>query len=176
MKDLSLLPDFKHKKLLRIGVLLVSSLAILTASTLAYARVFVETPISVNTSSSTTAGPSSTPTTGLDLSLPMILVLLALGVTISFGLFGIQRQASRRAGSPRVRQVSPPIENESTIARSPPESDSSTLTSFTQDTEPSIEPEKSKEHRTIDEILQSLRKKTEETEENTESASTEFSQ
>jgi hypothetical protein len=81
----------KHKKSLRLGLLLLSTLTILSASSLAYSRVVLERALNVGGSGSTTSA-------GVTLAPATMLILVVLVFLIGLSIFGLLGRVSRRIG------------------------------------------------------------------------------
>jgi hypothetical protein len=98
MKNVRGMPDLKHKKSLRLGLLLLSTLGILGASALAYARVVYERALNVGSVGGVAAGSGSTTSGGANFAPTTMLILAVLVFVIGLGLFGLLRKVSRRTG------------------------------------------------------------------------------
>ncbi len=116
MKNPPGISDLKNKKSLRLGLLLLSTLSIISASALVYARMFYEKALNVGNTNGGTAGSGSTMLAGESFT-PTIIVVLAFSVVIiSIGLFGFLREAFKRkasaetASSPPDQESTPPVE------------------------------------------------------------------
>jgi hypothetical protein len=83
--------NLKHKKSLRLGLLLLSTLSILSASALAYSRVVLERALNVGGSGSTTSA-------GVTLAPATMLILVVLVFVIGLSILGLLRKVSRRIG------------------------------------------------------------------------------
>ncbi|OLD01216.1 MAG: hypothetical protein AUJ07_11660 [Crenarchaeota archaeon 13_1_40CM_3_53_5] len=94
MRDNRGLLDFKLKKSLRWGLLLVSTLVIFSASALVYAGITYEKALEVHNTGGVTTGSGSTVSTGSALSTVYILAVLAL--ICGLGLFGFLRETYKR--------------------------------------------------------------------------------
>ena len=87
--------DLKHKKTLRMGLLLLSTIIILSASTLAYARVVYERALDVGNVSGVATGSSSTTSAGINLELATMVVLAVLAFVIGLSVFVLLRKMPR---------------------------------------------------------------------------------
>ncbi len=108
LKGLREFLGLKSKKSLRFGVLLASTILILSVSALLYSGVTVEKPIEViNPSGSSTTG-SQTP----GLSNGALFILAILGIVIGLSVFSFAREAYRRFKAPADEEsefASPPL-------------------------------------------------------------------
>ena len=84
--------DLKHKKTLRMGLLLLSTIIILSASTLAYARVVYERALDVGNVSGVATGSGSTTSVGINLELATMVVLAVLALVIGLSVFVLLRK------------------------------------------------------------------------------------
>ena len=111
MKILRDILDLKHKKSLRLWLLLLSTLSILSASALAYARVVYERALNVGSIGGVTTGSGSTTPAGVTPAPATILMLAALVFVIGLGVLGLLRKVSRRigktTGGPRSSPTNP---------------------------------------------------------------------
>jgi len=98
MKILRDILDLKHKKSLRLWLLLLSTLSILSASALAYARVVYERALNVGSIGGVTTGSGSTTPAGVTPAPATILMLAALVFVIGLSVLGLLRKVSRRIG------------------------------------------------------------------------------
>jgi hypothetical protein len=104
--------DLKNKKSLRLGLLLLSTLSIIIATSLVYARIFYEKALNVGNTNGGSAGSSSTTLAGGGFT-PMIIVVLAFSAfVISISLFGFLREAFKHKAS--AETTSSPADLEST--------------------------------------------------------------
>jgi hypothetical protein len=88
----------KHKKSLRLGLLLLSTLTILSASSLAYSRVVLERALNVGSVGGVAAGSGSTNSAGVTLAPATVLTLAVLVFVIGLSIFGLLGRVSRRIG------------------------------------------------------------------------------
>ena len=116
--------DLKNKKSLRLGLLSLSTLSILSASFLVYARMFFEKALNVGNTNGETTGSGSTMSGGG--FTPAIIVVLIFSVfVISVSLFGFLREAFKRKTSGETASLStdpepvPPVEMD--LGRNPDE-------------------------------------------------------
>jgi len=98
MKNLRHILDLKRRKSLRLGLLLLSTLTILSASALAYARVVYERALNVGSIGGVTTGSGSTTSGGVTLAPATMLILAALVFIIGLCVLALQRKVSRRIG------------------------------------------------------------------------------
>jgi phosphate/sulfate permease len=98
MKSVRGLLDLKHRKSLRLAILLLSTLSILSASALAYARVVYERALNVGSIGGVTTGSGSTTSGGVTLAPATILILAALVFVIGLSVLALLRKVSRRVG------------------------------------------------------------------------------
>jgi hypothetical protein len=100
MKNVRDVLGLRHKKSLRLGLLFLSSLCIISASALVYARMIYERALYVGNTSGVTGG------SGLAVSAEVGFTVAAL--VVGLGMFGVLREASRRISSgPGGRELSP---------------------------------------------------------------------
>ncbi len=95
MRNLCDFLDLEHKKSLRFGLLLLSTLLIVSASALVYARLVYEQALSVGNTGGVTTGSGTTAPTGASFPLGMIAVLAFSALIISISLFAFLREASK---------------------------------------------------------------------------------
>src|SRR5216117_1470078 len=93
MRNISDILDLKHKKSLRLGLLLVSTLFIMSSSALVYARVVYENALNVGNTSGVTTGSGTTAPAGESYPPAMIVVIAFSAIVISISLFGFLREA-----------------------------------------------------------------------------------
>src|SRR5881396_1702852 len=82
MRNISDILDLKHKKSLRLGLLLVSTLFIISSSALVYARVISEKALNVGNTSGVTTGSGTTAPAGESYP-PAIIVVIAFSAIVS---------------------------------------------------------------------------------------------
>ena len=111
MRNISDILDLKHRKSLRLGLLLLSTLFIISASALAYARVSYENALNVGNASGVTTGSGTTAPAGESFPPSMIVVIVFSALVISISLFGFLREAfkhiSKAAGGRESSLTSP---------------------------------------------------------------------
>jgi hypothetical protein len=100
--------DLEHKKSFRVGLLLLSSLLIVSASAFVYARVVYEKALSLSGSGGVTTGTGTTAPTGVSSPLGIIAVLAFSALVISISLFAFLREASKHVRKTSTGQGSPP--------------------------------------------------------------------
>ena len=99
--------DLKRKKSLRLGLLLLSTLLIISASALVYARVIYERALDVRDTTGVTTGSGSTGSGDVSFTPASIMMLAVAALVISLSIFGFLRHASRHLGTPQGRRPSP---------------------------------------------------------------------
>lgn len=105
MRDTS---DLKHRKSLRLGLLLLSTLIIFSASEIAYARVVYERMLNVGSIDGVATGSGSTTSSGGSLAPATIVILAFLAFVMGLSMFGLLRMASRHINrANRGRESSP---------------------------------------------------------------------
>jgi len=105
MRNISDILDLKHKKSLRLGLLLVSTLFIISSSALVYARVVYENALNVGNTSGVTTGSGTTAPAGESYPPAMIVVIAFSAIVISISLFGFLREAIKHK-APGGRELS----------------------------------------------------------------------
>jgi len=98
MQNLRDILDLKRRKSLRLGLLLLSTLSILSASALAYARVVYERALNVGSVGGLTTGSGSTTPAGVTLAPATMLIPAALVFVIGLSVLGLLLKVSRRIG------------------------------------------------------------------------------
>src|SRR6266566_271864 len=88
--------DLKHKKTLRMGLLLLSTIIILSASALAYARVVYERVLDVSNVGGVATGSGSTTSAGINLVPATMAVLAVLAFVIGLSVFVLRRKKKVR--------------------------------------------------------------------------------
>src|SRR6266566_648745 len=96
MRNISDILDLRHKKSLRLGLLLVSTLFIISASALVYARLTYENALNVDNTSGVTTGSGTTAPAGESYP-PAIIVVIAFSA-IGISIFGFLREAIKHIG------------------------------------------------------------------------------
>src|SRR6266516_7785859 len=111
MRNISDILDLKHKKSLRLGLLLLSTLFIISASALVYARVSYENALNVGNESGVSTGSGTTAPAAESFPPAMIAVIVFSALVISISLFGFLREAikhlSKAAGGRESALTSP---------------------------------------------------------------------
>ena len=103
MKDIKAILDLVHNRLLRLGLLLASTLAIVTASALVYAGAVFQKALSVGTANGAT-GSGSTTSSEIGIPFATIVILLLQAFLISLSVFGFPPKLPKRLGkNPHVR-------------------------------------------------------------------------
>ena|SRR5437660_498017 len=108
MKNLREILDLRHKKALRIGILILTTLLITSASALVYASMIYEKALDVGNTSGVPNGSSSTAPTGVNFLLAIILILALLAFVVSLSIFGFLREARKHIRNPSARDGSLP--------------------------------------------------------------------
>src|SRR5205809_6739589 len=109
MINISDILDLKHKKSLRLGLLLVSTLFIISSSALVYARVISEKALNVGNTSGVTTGSGTTAPAGESYPPAIIVVMAFSEIVISISLFGLLLEAIKHKapGGPELPLTSP---------------------------------------------------------------------
>ena len=124
MRNISDILDLKHKKSLRLGLLLVSTLFIISSSALVYARVVYENALNVGNTSGVTTGSGTTAPAGESYPPAIIVVIAFSAIVISISLFGFLREAIKHK-APGGREL--PLTSPASIPREEGISSSSQL-------------------------------------------------
>src|SRR5881396_2644820 len=124
MRNISDILDLKHKKSLRLGLLLVSTLFIISSSALVYARLIYENALNVGNTSGVTTGSGTTAPAGESYPPAMIVVIAFSAIVISISLFGFLREAIKH-----IRKASGGRESSLTSPGSMPEGEGVGLSS-----------------------------------------------
>ena len=93
MKNTRDISDLKHKKPLRLGLLLLSTVFIISASALVYARIIYEKALDVSNTNGVTTGSGSTASAGVSFTPAAIVMLAASALVIGLSMFGFLRAA-----------------------------------------------------------------------------------
>jgi len=117
MKNLREILDLRHRKALRIGILILTTLLITSASALVYASMIYEKALDVGNTSGVPNGSSSTAPTGVNFLLATILILALLAFVVGLSIFGFLREARKHVRNPSGRQGSLPTSPGSTPPR-----------------------------------------------------------
>ena len=108
MKSFRGIFDLRHKKSLRLGLLLLSALFISSATALVYDRMIYEKPLSVGNAGAVTTGSGSTAPTGVSFSPATISILAMSAFVISLSIFGLVREGRKHISkAPDGRESSP---------------------------------------------------------------------
>ncbi len=105
MESLKHIQDLKPKRQVRLWLLLISTLAILTTSLLAYGRITYEIPLAVGNTGQSALGPATS--AGVSTVFAMIVVAAILGFVTVLSIFGSLRNVSNRIREIVVREPSP---------------------------------------------------------------------
>jgi hypothetical protein len=106
LKDIKPILDPVHNRLLRLGLLLASTLAIVTASALFYAGAVFQKSLNVGAANGATSS-GSTASSGIGISFATIVILVLQVFVISLSVFGLPPKLPKRLGkSPHVRDPS----------------------------------------------------------------------
>ncbi len=99
--------DLKRKKFLRLGILLLSTLFIISASALVYARIFIEKPLTVGNTSGVTAGSGSTASPGVNFTPAVMVMLAVVGIVVGLSMFTFLREAFKHVSNAPDLGLSP---------------------------------------------------------------------
>ena len=103
MKDIKAILDLVHNRLLRLGLLLASTLAIVTASALVYAGAVFQKALNVGTANGAT-GSGSIASSQIGILFATIVILVLQAFVISLSVFGFPPKLPKRLGkNPHVR-------------------------------------------------------------------------
>jgi len=103
LKDIKAILDLVHNRLLRLGLLLASTLAIVTASALVYAGAVFQKALNVGTANGVT-GSGSTTSSEIGIPVATIVILVLQAFVISLSVFGFPpRLPKRLRKNPHVR-------------------------------------------------------------------------
>jgi hypothetical protein len=100
MKNSRGILDLKHKKSLRLGLLLVSTLLIIGASALVYARMIYEKALDVGNTGAVTTGSGSTGSAGAVFTPTAIVMLVVAALIVGLSMFGFLRKTSKHISDP----------------------------------------------------------------------------
>ena len=93
MKSIRDISGLKRKKSLGWGLLLFSTIFIISASALVYAKIIIEKPLNVGNTSGVAAGSGSTASAGVNFT-PVVIVMLAVAAFVAgLGMFCFLREA-----------------------------------------------------------------------------------
>ncbi|SRR6266480_4877366 len=111
MENIREILDLKHKKTLRLGVLLLSTLIILSASAFAYSRVVYERALNVGGVGGVATGSGSTTSSGVTLSPATVLILAVLvfviGLSVSLFLAKVSGRIGKTTDGPESSPTNP---------------------------------------------------------------------
>src|SRR5205809_3688534 len=124
MINISDILDLKHKKSLRSGLLLVSTLSIINSTALVKARVNSEKALNEDNTSGVTTGSGTTGPAGESSPPAIIMVIAFSAIVISISLFGFLREAIKHK-APGGREL--PLTSPASIPRGDGISSSSQL-------------------------------------------------
>jgi hypothetical protein len=108
MKNIRDILDFKDENVRRLGLLLVSTLIIIIASALAYARLVYEEALKVDNTVGITEGSGSTASAGMSLALATTLILTVPALVTSLTILSFRHKLSTRISNPPGRSESSP--------------------------------------------------------------------
>ena len=97
--------DLKPKRQVRLGLLLVSTSIIITASLLAYNRITYEFPLAVGNTGQSALGPPTSAGVGIVFAMLVVAAILGFGAVLS--IFGSLRNVSNRISEIVVQEPSP---------------------------------------------------------------------
>jgi len=102
LKDIKAILDLVHNRLLRLGLLLASTLAIVTTSALVYAGAVFQKALNVGTANGAT-GSGSIASSQIGILFATIVILVLQAFVISLSVFGFPPKLPKRLGkSPHV--------------------------------------------------------------------------
>ena len=108
MKNIRDILDLKHKKSLRLGLLLLSTLFIISASALVYASMIYEKALDVGNTSGVPTGSGSTASAEVSFTPATIMMLAGAALVVGLSMFGFLREASKHISNvPGGRGSSP---------------------------------------------------------------------
>ena len=108
IRDLLGLLDLKRRKSLRWGLLLLSTLLILTASALVYASMIYEKALRVDNTSGVTTGSGSTASAEVSFTPAAVMTLAVAGLVIGLSMLGFVREAAKNISKAPGGLVSSP--------------------------------------------------------------------
>ncbi len=91
--------DLKHRKSLRLGLLLISTLLIISASALVYASMIYEKALLVGSTGGVTAGSGSTASAEVSFTPAAVMMLAVAGLVIGLSMFGFLREAAKHVNN-----------------------------------------------------------------------------
>src|SRR2546426_6027904 len=111
MENMRGILDLKHKKTLRMGLLLLSTLGILSASAFAYSRVVFERALNVGGVGGVASGSGSTTSAGVTFSPATVLILavsvFVIGPSVSLFLGKVSGRIGETSGGPASSPTKP---------------------------------------------------------------------
>jgi hypothetical protein len=117
MKSVSDTMDLKHKKSLRLGLLLFSTVFIISASAVVYASMVYEKALEVGNTGGAATGSGSTASAEVSFTPAAIMMLVVAGVVVGLSVFVFLHRASKNISNPsggpnssRTGPVSPSLE------------------------------------------------------------------
>jgi hypothetical protein len=96
MKNQREILDLRRKKALRIGILILTTLLITSASALVYASMVYEKALDVGNMNGVNTGTGSTPSTGVSFAPATIVMLAVSALIVGLSMFVFLRKASKR--------------------------------------------------------------------------------
>ena len=147
MKNIKAILDVVHNRLLRLGLLLASTLAIVITSALVYAGAVFQKSLNVGTANGAT-GSGSIASSEIGIPFATIVILVLQAFVISLSVFGFPPKLPKRLG--KSPQVSHPLAT-TTASKSGEKEE-------WEESAGKDEPEKTKQD-VVGDILESLRKK-----------------
>jgi hypothetical protein len=108
MKKIRDILAFERKNLRGLGLLLLSTLIIIIASALAYARVVYEQALNLGNPSGVTAGSNSTASAATSLGLATIVILVVPALLTGLSIFSFRHKLSMRFANTPGRSESSP--------------------------------------------------------------------
>jgi len=100
MKSISDTMDLKHKKSLRLGLLLFSTVFIISASAVVYASMVYEKALEVGNAGGAATGSGSTASAEVSFTPAAIMMLVVAGVVVGLSMFVFLRRASKKISNP----------------------------------------------------------------------------
>ncbi len=95
MKNVRDLLDLRHRKSFRLGLLLLSTLFIISAGALVYAGMVYEKALQVGNTGGVTPGSGSTGSAEVSFTPAAIMMLAVAGLVVGLSMFGFLREASK---------------------------------------------------------------------------------
>jgi len=103
-----ILDQLRHKKALRIGIVILTTLIIATASALVYASMIYEKALDVGNTGGVTTGSGSTASAEVSFT-PAAIVMLTVAGVVGLSMFGFLRRASKRINNAPGGRASSPM-------------------------------------------------------------------